>query len=88
MKIEVQKSFEKDISKVRIKELAIKVLAVISMLEKVQNLSDIPNLKKLAGHNDYYRIRVSNYRIGLKLEMDKLILLRFMDRKDIYKYFP
>jgi mRNA interferase RelE/StbE len=71
MKIEVQKSFEKDISKVRNKELAIKVLATISMLEKVENASDIPNLKKLAGHDDYYRIRVSNYRIGLKLEKDK-----------------
>lgn len=36
----------------------------------------------------YYRIRIGNYRLGLKQEQDTLTLLRFMHRKDIYTYFP
>jgi len=88
MKVEVQKSFEKDIAKVKQRELAIKVLEVINSLKTYQKLSEIPRLKKLNANDNYYRIRVGGYRIGLKVDNEKLILLRFMDRKDIYKYFP
>jgi mRNA interferase RelE/StbE len=88
MKIEVQKSFEKDIAKVKNQELAIKVLAIINSLKTYQKLSDIPKLKKLNANDSYYRIRIGDYRIGLKVDNETLILLRFMGRKDIYKYFP
>jgi len=36
----------------------------------------------------YFRIRIGEYRLGLKEERGMLILLRFMHRKEIYKYFP
>jgi len=88
MKVEVQKSFEKDITKVKQRELAIKVLAVINSLKTYQKLSEIPKLKKINANDNYYRIRIGEYRIGLKVDNETLILLRFMNRKDIYKYFP
>jgi len=88
MKIIVQKSFEKDIAKINDKQLAAIVYALIEELESCQNLSNVPHLKKMAGKGNYYRIRVGNYRLGLKLSEETLILLRFMSRKDIYKYFP
>jgi mRNA interferase RelE/StbE len=88
MKVEVQKSFEKDIAKVKDKGLAIKVLAIINLLKSIGKLSEIPKLKKLNANDTYYRIRVGDYRIGLKVNNETLILLRFMDRKDIYKFFP
>jgi len=47
MNIEVRASFEKDISKVKSKDLTIKILALISLLEKVEHYNDIPNLKKI-----------------------------------------
>jgi len=39
---------------------------------------------------DFYRIRIWNYRIGFKLEKNKIILLRIRirSRKDIYRIFP
>ena len=88
MKIIVQKSFEKDIAKINDKALAAIVYALIEELENCQNLSKVTHLKKMAGKGNYYRIRVGNYRLGLKLSEQTLILLRFMSRKDIYKYFP
>ena len=42
----------------------------------------------MSGKGNYYRIRVGNYRLGIKLSEQTIILLRFMNRKDIYKYFP
>ena len=47
MKIEVQKSFEKDIAKVSDKSLARKVLDLLKDLEIIESLADIPKLKKL-----------------------------------------
>ena len=88
MKIEVQKSFEKDISKVGNKLLASKILSLIDDIASLQTISDIHHLKKLHAKENYYRIRVGDYRLGFKVENDVVILLRFMHRKDIYKYFP
>ena len=45
MKVEVLKSFEKDIAKINDKSLAKKILAVIEELEAIQSLNDIHNLK-------------------------------------------
>jgi mRNA interferase RelE/StbE len=37
---------------------------------------------------NYYRIRIGNYRLGLRYDSNSVTLLRFMHRKDIYTYFP
>ena len=88
MKVEVQKPFEKDIEKISNKKLAEQVNALIEQLENCKSLSEIHNVKKMKAKGSYYRIRIGNYRLGLKHEHETLILLRFMDRKDIYSYFP
>ena len=46
MKIEVQKSFEKDITRINNKELAANVMTLINELESCQMLSEISHLKK------------------------------------------
>jgi mRNA interferase RelE/StbE len=88
MKLEVQKSFEKDIEKITDKKLAKQLNAILEELETSQSLADVRPLKKMKAKGNYYRIRIGNYRLGLKQEKEVLILLRFMHRKDIYSYFP
>jgi mRNA interferase RelE/StbE len=88
MKVETLKSFEKDIEKINDKKLAIKLIQIIKEIEDAKELSEIKNLKKMKAKGSYYRVRVGNYRVGLKFEKDIIILLRFMHRKDIYNYFP
>ena len=88
MKVEVQKSFEKDIEKIANKKLAQQINELIEQLENCKSLSEIHNAKKMKAKGNYYRIRVGNFRLGLKQEQQTLTLLRFMDRKDIYTYFP
>jgi mRNA interferase RelE/StbE len=60
----------------------------IEGVEKADSLSDLPNLTKLKGAKNYFRLKLGDYRIGLALEDDTVAFVRFLDRKDIYKYFP
>ena len=50
--------------------------------------TEIVNLKKLKGFDDFFRIRKGDYRIGVRIEKNSIQFLRCMSRKDIYKYFP
>jgi mRNA interferase RelE/StbE len=57
-------------------------------MEKASQLSHLPNVKKMIAKGNYYRLRIGIYRLGLIVENDTIILLRFVHRKDIYNYFP
>ncbi|MSQ79115.1 MAG: hypothetical protein EXR21_05480 [Flavobacteriaceae bacterium] len=49
--------------------------------------SEIRSLEKLKGTQEYFRVR--DFRLGLRyVGGDSITLVRFMHRKDIYKYFP
>lgn len=88
MNTQFKKSFLKSIQTINNKKLRDAVLNCIKEVEKATAVHTISNIKKLKGHRDYYRIRIGNYRIGLKLESDVIIFVVFEDRKDIYKNFP
>jgi mRNA interferase RelE/StbE len=63
----------------------------IGALETVINastFSDIPNLKKIAGHDNYYRLRIGQFRIGLYWTGEEFIIMTIGSRGDFYKTFP
>lgn len=90
MKTEFKDSFLKDISSIKDKKLLSRLEQFILAVESVDNLSQIPNLKKLKGQKNkvYYRSRIGNYRVGLIIKQDIVVFVRFLDRKEIYRYFP
>jgi mRNA interferase RelE/StbE len=88
MKVEFKKSFLKELKKLKDKKLKNSIAEAINQTELAENISQIKNLKKLAGYDFHYRIRVGDYRIGLKLEGETLYFVVFEHRKDIYKEFP
>ena len=88
MKVEFKKSFVKDLERVRDKSLKERVRQTIERVEEAQTLQEIGNVKRLRGGERYYRIRVGDYRLGLMLEGDTVIFVRFLHRKDVYRYFP
>lgn len=65
----------------------IKTLA-FEYIPKLHDINEIKNLKKLKGYKSFYRIRVGDYRIGFRLDNNKVVLMRVLHRKDIYRYFP
>jgi mRNA interferase RelE/StbE len=88
VKVEFRESFAKDLKGVKDKSLLKRAQETIEAVEKADSLTDITNLKKLKGGGDYFRMRVGDYRVGVTFENDTVIFIRFLNRKDIYKYFP
>jgi len=81
-------SFNKDISKIKDKKVSAKIEQIIRKMETVNTVSEIAGIKKLAGHQYAYRIRLGDYRLGFYLIDNSIRLTIFANRKDIYKYFP
>ncbi len=88
MIVRIDKSFEKDTDKIKDKNLLHSIADCIELLEKADNVKSIKNIKKLKGSNYFYRIRLGDYRIGLEIKNETIELIRFLHRKDIYKFFP
>ena len=89
MKIKYAKSFDRDIGSIgHNAEIRRRLLETIRELQAVGSPNDLPGMKKIEGYTNYYRARVGDYRLGIKLVGDTLELIRFLHRKDIYRRFP
>lgn len=88
MKTLYEKSFGRDLKKIKDKRLLKQVQKIIAQVESATSLTDLPNVKKLEGYTTYYRIRVGEYRIGIEVQEGQVIFVCFLNRKDIYRYFP
>jgi len=87
MKIEIRKSFTKDADKLPAafkRQLAL----IITEMEQASQPSQLDNCKKLTGYKNAYRIRMGQYRIGFYFENKTGELIRVLQRKEIYRYFP
>jgi mRNA interferase RelE/StbE len=63
-------------------------LLFITEIQKDEKSSEIKNLKKHKCSKYYYRIRTGDYRIGLYIAKKEVEFIRFLHRKDVYKFFP
>lgn len=88
MKVEFKSSFAKDLKGIKDKALLKRVKELVEAIEEADSLIDTPNLKKLKSGGNYFRLRIGDHRIGIALEDETVIFVRFLNRKDIYKYFP
>ena len=88
MKVLFEKSFGRDLKKIKDKRLLRQVEETIEKVESASLLNDVPNVKKMQGFDTYYRIRVGDYRIGIEILEGQVIFVCFLNRKDIYRYFP
>ncbi len=88
MNVEFRKSFIKDLKSISDKNLLRRVKSVIEIVEKSESLTEVANLKKLKANENHFRLRIAEYRLGLVLDTEKVIFVRFLHRKDIYKFFP
>jgi mRNA interferase RelE/StbE len=88
MDIEFLGNFSKDLDSIRLKSVKANVKRLIILIETVNNLHEIPHLKKLQGFESAYRVRIGDYRIGFFYENNKICFARIAHRKDIYRLFP
>ncbi len=88
MKTSFTNNFNKQVSKIKDKSLALAIINIIEEVEAANTPDNIPNLKKLKGHKTAYRIRNGSYRLGLFIENSIVTFAAFAHRKDIYIHFP
>ena len=88
MKTEFKSSFVKDLRGIKSRKIHERVKALIELVESVEDLSAITDLKKLHGAGTYFRVRVGEYRVGLTVQADLVTFVRCLNRKEIYRFFP
>ncbi len=88
MKILYERTFYKDLSKLSDNNINNRIIALIELLKKSEDISKLPSIKKITGYSDYYRIRIGDYRLGIKYNNNQITLIRFLHRKEIYRTFP
>lgn len=89
MKFRIDRSFDRDIDGIKDKKLLRKLQTFISAIENADTIREIPHAKKIEGYKSYYRIRIGDHRLGMEaISSKEVVLLRFLHRKDIYRYFP
>lgn len=88
MKVAFRESFLRDLRAIKDQSVLRRIRECIENVEQVNKPSDISNLKKLRGQGQYYRIRIGDYRVGLKVEAETVTFVKVLNRKDIYRYFP
>ena len=88
MNIKVHKTFLKELAAIPVKQRIKIEKFLFDEMAMIDDPFKIPNLKKMKGYSQFYRIRLGNYRAGLNIEGDTITFERILHRKDIYKYYP
>lgn len=88
MNVEYRKKFLKELSKIPLKiRLQIEDF-VFEELPSLESITQSMKIEKMKGYSSYYKTRFGEYRVGLKVEVNKVILERVLHRREIYRYFP
>ena len=89
MKLLYAKKFSKDVDRIQKEPRTRKaLLKAIERIRAAASLSEIKGVKKIEGYQHYYRIRIGEYRLGMKIKKGTVEVIRFLHRKDIYRRFP
>ena len=89
MIVEFDRSFDKSLNKIQDPTILRRLRRVIIQLENSPSLLQVPNIVKLTGYTDYYRIRIGDYRVGIEeINSTTIRFIIIANRKNIYKNFP
>jgi mRNA interferase RelE/StbE len=88
MNVKFESRFEKDLKLVKDRNLLSRLKQIILTCKQAESFGKINNLKKMQGYDSFYRIRLGDYRVGIEVLENEIIFVRFLHRKDIYKFFP
>lgn len=88
MEIRYRTSFGRDIRRERNSDLRRRVERTVEQVARAPSVASVPGLAGMQGYPNHYRIRIGDYRLGVVVDGDTAILVRFLHRRDIYRYFP
>ena len=88
MKVEFHRSFERDIRKIRDRTVLDRLRATILAVENADDLESVPGVKPMQGYAGYFRLRIGDFRLGIKRTDGGVRVIRFRSRGEIYRKFP
>ena len=88
LQIRINKTFLKELARLPAAQRRKIEHFVFVETKNFEKPEDVPNLRKLKGYKDYYRLRFGDYRAGIKIQNNTLFFERILHRKDIYKFYP
>ena len=88
MEIRYSRAFIRDLRRVRDASIRRRVDRALDDLEAASTIAEVAGAGRIASEPRRYRIRIGDYRLGFALDGDAVTLMRFMHRRQIYRYFP
>ncbi|MBL1262425.1 type II toxin-antitoxin system RelE family toxin [Candidatus Methylomicrobium oryzae] len=88
MEVRYNKKFLKQLASVP-SETRVKIEGfVFDELISASSIFSLGKIEKMQGYHGFYKVRFGNYRVGLAIENEVVIVKTVMHRRDIYKFFP
>jgi mRNA interferase RelE/StbE len=91
VEIILKKQFIKEVAKLpdKIQRSIREIIDTLESAETLQNINiDIKPMEGQRADENYFRIRVGSYRIGIEVIDPQIIVITVLSRGDIYKKFP
>lgn len=88
MEIRYSRNFIRDIRRVKDASIRRRVDRALDDLEAASTVSEVAAARRIASDRRHYRIRIGDYRLSFALDGNAVTLMRFMHRRQIYRYFP
>jgi len=87
--VRYRESFLRDLKKLKKLPIYDRIQAfAFETLPSAKLLSEIPGVRAMTGHPHRYRVRIASYRVGIEIDETVVELVRVLDRRDFYRYFP
>ena len=88
MKVKYRKKFLKELSLIPKTQRAKIEHFVFKSLPSAGSLHQLGVIEQMKGYPLCFKVRFGQYRIGLRMEDDAIVLEKALHRKDIYRHFP
>ena len=88
MEVRYSQAFIRDLRRVRDASIRRRVDRALDDLEAASTIAEVAGAVRIASETRRCRIRIGDYRLGFALDGDAVTLMRFMHRREIYRYFP
>ena len=89
MDVLYRESFLRDLKKLKKYPIYNRVVTLVfQTLPDAGDLREIRGLKSMTGNPHRHRIRLGNYRVGIRVEGTTIEVVRVLDRRDFYRHFP
>ncbi|NEQ98638.1 MAG: type II toxin-antitoxin system RelE/ParE family toxin [Cyanothece sp. SIO2G6] len=88
MRVRFKPSFKRDLKKIKDTQVLVAIEVLLNTVKSAERPDVISNLIKMKGYDNFYRVRISNYRVGIQVIEDDVIFVRVLHRREIYRYFP